>query len=234
VASPLLVFILLVIVATQVVSTALDLRFQGILQDAMPEADKQTAFSGGFFAALNGVAAFLQFIVTPILLRFVPLKALHIGLPVVHLATCAVLTASPSLATAGAAYMVFKGLDYSVFRAAKEILYIPLSFDARYRAKEVIDVLGYRFSKGGSALLVVLGQKAGVVLLYGCFVVALAGYVVGYRFSQGESSLLLLLGQIAGMEFGTAYSVIALAAAAVWLVLAFPLADFYRRERRGG
>jgi AAA family ATP:ADP antiporter len=70
--------------------------------------------------------------------------------------------------------MVFKGLDYSVFRAAKEILYIPLSFDARYRAKEVIDVFGYRFSKGGSALLVVLGQKAGVVLESGYAVIALA------------------------------------------------------------
>jgi AAA family ATP:ADP antiporter len=173
-ASPLLVFILLVIVATQVVSTALDLRFQGILQDVMPEMDKQTAYSGGFFAVLNGVAAFFQFIVTPVLLRFVPLRAVHIGIPAVHLATCAVLTALPSLATAGAAYMVFKGLDYSVFRAAKEILYIPLSFDARYRAKEVIDVFGYRFSKGGSALLVVLGQKAGVVLESGYAVIALA------------------------------------------------------------
>jgi len=30
------------------------------------------------------------------------------------------------------------------------------------------------------------------------------------------------------------FSVIALAAAAVWLVLAFPLAGFYRRETREG
>ena len=47
----------------------------------------------------------------------------------------------------GLAFALFKTIDYSTFRAAKEILYIPLSFDARYRAKEVIDVFGYRFGK---------------------------------------------------------------------------------------
>ena len=62
-----------------------------------------------------------------------------------------------SLLTAAAAYMVFKVLDYSVFRAAKELLYIPLSFDSRYRAKALIDAFGYRFSKGA-----VSGILAGV------------------------------------------------------------------------
>ena len=42
------------------------------------------------------------------------------------------------------AFFLFKAFDYSIFRAAKEVLYVPLSFDERYRAKEIIDVLGYR------------------------------------------------------------------------------------------
>ena len=38
------------------------------------------------------------------------------------------------------------------------MLYIPLSFDARYRAKQVIDSFGYRFAKGGSAgVITVIG-----------------------------------------------------------------------------
>ena len=39
---------------------------------------------------------------------------------------------------------------------------MPLSYDARYRAKQIIDSFGYRFSKGGSAgvlVLVRLGVK---------------------------------------------------------------------------
>lgn len=183
-ASPILLLILLIIVTTQVVSTMLDLRFQGILQDEIPEADPQTAYSGRFYAILNAVAAFLQFLVTPLVLRFVPLGLVHVIIPLIHVASCAALTASPSLATAGAAYLLFKGFDYSIFRAAKEILYIPLSFDARYRAKEIIDVFGYRFSKGGSSLLVVLGQGTGLLLeaWYSVIALAAAGVWLGLVF----------------------------------------------------
>ncbi|MBI2201802.1 MAG: hypothetical protein HYU43_07670, partial [Armatimonadetes bacterium] len=72
-ASPVLGLLLTVIVSTQVVSTCLDLRFQGMLQDRIPEADRQTAFSGGFYAALNAAAAFLQFVAAPLVLSTVPL-----------------------------------------------------------------------------------------------------------------------------------------------------------------
>ena len=66
--------------------------------------------------------------------------------------------------TVGLAFFLFKAFDYSIFRAAKELLYIPLSFDERYRAKEVIDVFGYRAGKGGSSVVIVLLQKMGVVM----------------------------------------------------------------------
>ena len=66
--------------------------------------------------------------------------------------------------TVGLAFLLFKAFDYSIFRAAKELLYIPLSFDARYRAKEVIDVFGYRTGKGGSSVLIVFAQRAGLVM----------------------------------------------------------------------
>jgi AAA family ATP:ADP antiporter len=66
--------------------------------------------------------------------------------------------------TAGTAFVLFKAFDYSLFRAAKEILYIPLSFDERYRAKEFIDVFGYRCSKGGISLFAALGQRLGLIV----------------------------------------------------------------------
>ncbi|MDO8494055.1 MAG: Npt1/Npt2 family nucleotide transporter, partial [Deltaproteobacteria bacterium] len=62
-------------------------------------------------------------------------------------------------------------------RAAKELLYIPLSYIARYRAKEVIDVFGYRFGKGGMSLIVVFIQQAGILLtsLYSVIAMVAAG-----------------------------------------------------------
>ncbi len=161
--SRMLLLILLVVLTTQVVSAMLGLRFQGILQVEIPDPDKQTAFSGAFFAGLNGVAALLQFVATPLLLKFIPIGVIHIALPIIHISACAALIVTPSVATSGTAFLLFKAFDYSIFRAAKEILYIPLSFDARYRAKEFIDVFGYRFSKGAISLVVALGQRAGLV-----------------------------------------------------------------------
>lgn len=153
-----------IIILTQIVSTVLGLHFQGLLQATIPDPDPQTAYSGRFYALLNGVAAFLQFIAAPVLLRWVSLRVLHVAIPLLHVLAAVVAATHPSLAAAGLAYLLFKACDYSLFRAAKELLYIPLSFDARYRAKELIDVFGYRVSKGGTSLAITVAQHFGAVL----------------------------------------------------------------------
>jgi AAA family ATP:ADP antiporter len=160
----MLAILLAVILLTQAVSALLDLNFQGVLQDAIPNVDEQTAFSGEFFAWLNVASFAMQFAVTPLLLRLVPLGLIHLAIPLVHVGACIYLLRTPSLFAAGLAYILFKAIDYSTFRAAKEILYIPLSFDARYRAKEVIDVFGYRFGKGGASLAITGLRTAGIAI----------------------------------------------------------------------
>ncbi|MEL6548515.1 MAG: Npt1/Npt2 family nucleotide transporter, partial [Myxococcota bacterium] len=79
-----------------------------------------------------------------------------------------VLLAIPMLLTVGTAALVggasvlsgvkvaSKGLDYSLFRIAKEMLYIPLSYDDKSRGKPVIDILGYRAAKGAISLLLII------------------------------------------------------------------------------
>ncbi len=160
--SPYLLHLACLIAVTQVVSTVLDLRFAGLVEAAMPLKDARTAYLGGFYAQLNVAAFAMQFVATPLLLRTVALPVLHGAIPLVHMVACLFLLIRPSLTSGALAYSVFKVLDYSVFRAAKEMFYIPLSFDARYRAKAVIDAFGYRFAKGGaSALLGVAGKLFG-------------------------------------------------------------------------
>lgn len=155
-----LVLIGLLILTTQTVSTVLDLRFNGLVEIEKANADERTAFYGSFYAGSNTVALLLQFLAVPLILRFVPLRAVHLGIPAVHLLTCAILTIKPSLWNGATAFLLFKALDYSIFRSGKEMFYIPLSFDARYRVKQIIDTFGYRTAKGGSA---------GVLALVGLF-----------------------------------------------------------------
>lgn len=157
--SPVLRYLAGLILLTQLMSTVLDLRFNGLVEASGLTIDDMTAFYGNFYAGLNIVAFVLQFLAAPMILKRFSLRTVHLGIPGVHLITCAVVLIHPTLATGAAAYLIFKALDYSVFRASKEVLYLPLSYDARYRTKEVIDAFGYRASKGvtSGALAVATG-----------------------------------------------------------------------------
>lgn len=156
---PLLIWLFAAVVLSQAVSVSVELSFQTILQTAMPDADLQTAFSGKFYAMLEGVALLMQLAATPIIFRFLPLTVVMISIPIINLIAGCSLYFQPTLFIAGLALTIFKGMDYSIFRSSKELSYVPLSFDARYRAKEVIDVFGYRFGKGGTTIIMTLIQR---------------------------------------------------------------------------
>jgi AAA family ATP:ADP antiporter len=163
--NPTLLSLLAIVMSAQVVAAVLEFRFQILLSHefvGMP--DKDTAFQGRFWSGLSLSALVLQFVIAPLLLSFVALRWVHLMLPMIHMAAITMAILDPSVFTVGLAFFLFKAFDYSIFRAAKELLYIPLGFDERYRAKEVIDVLGYRSGKGGSSIIFALLQKAGVIM----------------------------------------------------------------------
>jgi ATP:ADP antiporter, AAA family len=165
-----LIALLVIVGATQWYAAMLEVTFQKGLDTAYPDASAQNSASMTFFGYLNAVAGVLQVLAVPLVMRFVPVKAIHLAIPIANLALFAVSLASPGFATIAAAYLFFKTVDYSIFKAAKEVLYIPLPFDARYRAKEWIDGLGYRLGKG-------LGSVTAGVLKGGAYAVPVLGFV---------------------------------------------------------
>jgi ATP/ADP translocase len=156
------------IVFTQFVSATFELRLLGLLEHNIIDLNARTAYMGRLYLRINFSAGTLQFIIAPIILYYISVKYIHLGIPIVHMAAAGILLVRPSLFTGSLAYFLFKSFDYSIFRASKETFYIPLSFDCRYRAKEVIDSFGYRAAKGGVAGLFslavrVFGAISGVV-----------------------------------------------------------------------
>ena len=163
--NPTLAYLLGIVLASQVVSAVLDYKFQGLLSTRFAgDSNAETAFQGWFFGTLNTSVLVFQFVITPLLLSFIGLRWIHILMPVVHLAAITLALLDPSLLNVGIAFFLFKAFDYSIFRAAKEMLYVPLSFDERYRAKEIIDVFGYRTGKGASSVVIVGLQNVGVLM----------------------------------------------------------------------
>ena len=163
--NPVLASLLSIVFSAQVIAAVLDFKFQGLLSIQFEGApDKETAFQGRFWGTLNTSVLVLQFLLIPFLLSFFSIRLVHILMPLIHFTTITIALIEPNIYTVGAAFFLFKAFDYSLFRAAKEMLYIPLGFDERYRAKEVIDVFGYRTGKGASSVAIVLFQKAGVMM----------------------------------------------------------------------
>jgi AAA family ATP:ADP antiporter len=151
----IMALLFLLTIATQVYSTLLSLSFQGILQDQIPNINEQTAYSYQFFSLINQVSAFLLFVGSPFLLTFVGPVRMQIATPFIHLGILGVaIYYQGDLFWTAACFLTFKSLDYSLYRTSKEILYMPLSFDARFRAKEMIDVFAYRIGKGGTSLAI--------------------------------------------------------------------------------
>jgi AAA family ATP:ADP antiporter len=163
--NPTLASLLAIVLSTQVIAAVLDFKFQVLLSsEFVGRPDAETAFQGRFWGMLNGSSLLLQFVVTPLLLSFFSLRLVHLLMPLIHLTAITVAIFEPSVLTVGVAFFLFKAFDYSLFRGAKEVLYVPLGFDERYRVKEVIDVFGYRTGKGASSVVIVVLQRLGVAM----------------------------------------------------------------------
>jgi AAA family ATP:ADP antiporter len=176
----------LIVIAAQSVAVLLDIAFHQTLQTAVPLQDPRTALLGYFWSGVNLFALALQLGLCPFLLSRVPLRRVHGAIPLLFGLAALGAVAFPVLPVLAAVFFISKTVDYSVFRAAKEVLYIPLSFTARYRAKMTVDALIYRSSKGVVSALLSISSRAFGLLplrLYPLLVVFVCG--AWNRFTRG-------------------------------------------------
>ncbi len=149
------------IATTQVVITLVDYQFSIAIEQFYPDKDTRTAAIGQVYAAIDLAAISLQLSTGPIL-RLVGVPLVLLSIPGILGAAVAGYTLVPRYAAIAAAKVASKAFDYSLFRAAKEILYIPLSHSERTQGKAFVDMMSYRMAKGATSLmlmgLVALGQ----------------------------------------------------------------------------
>jgi AAA family ATP:ADP antiporter len=169
----------MIVFASQSTSVLFFLAFSRSLQVAMPLQEPRTAFLGFFNGGINAVALILQLGLCPWVLRRFQVRHILATIPLVYGTAALAGVFLPLLPVLAATLFLSKTVDYSVFRASKEVLYIPLPFTARYRGKLTIDALIYRSTKGvASGLLSLAGLVAGVLplRLYPLLAVFLGGF----------------------------------------------------------
>ncbi len=156
--SPFLLFILLIVVMMQMSSTVIDFQFNAMLEQTIADKDLRTEYTGRILGLVNLATTCLQFVGSFLLIQFLGLRLSHFAIPaLLCLNACAFLVA-PVFSMITFSYATIKSFDFSLFNIVKEMLYIPLKTDEKFRAKAFIDVFAYRSAKAFASLLILLLQ----------------------------------------------------------------------------
>lgn len=173
-----LVLIALALLLAQLVSPIVEFQFLRVLEHLYPEREARTAVLSLFFSIMNTVSITVNIIITPLILRYLGVLAGLLVQPVILASSTYGFMLNPGLVPAATMKISDRGLSYSINRAAKELLYIPVDPVLIYQAKAWIDMFGYRIFKVVGALLIILLTEwttigagyfgLGVVIISGC------------------------------------------------------------------
>ncbi|KAL3907125.1 MAG: hypothetical protein SGILL_008998 [Bacillariaceae sp.] len=142
------------VISFQSLSTVLNVCFVRQLKDTLPVDTDRAAFTGRFYALVNGSSALMQFCVLPLARKYLEPHWIYRFLPLILMPLLVYSSLQPaSLWIAAVAFFALKSIDYSIRNVANEMVYQPLDFDARYLGKEVIGVFANRFGKSGMSLI---------------------------------------------------------------------------------
>jgi AAA family ATP:ADP antiporter len=150
-----LFLILAFVLITQTLSTVLDFQFNAIVQKLYPAVDANTAFVSKLYIWISVASLVMMlFFIRPIH-KYLGVVGGLLFLPITVVTGLVVFFFLPWPMILITLKSADKALNYSIHRVSKEMLYIPTSYEVKYKAKAVIDMFAYRLSKiVGSALII--------------------------------------------------------------------------------
>ncbi|UCF94588.1 MAG: hypothetical protein JSW39_10645 [Desulfobacterales bacterium] len=151
-----LLLIAAILLLAQLVSPLVEYQFMNRVEAAFAVREERTAFLSTFFSLLGLVSVAINLGITPLVHRFLgAIAGLLVQPLMVSLCSWGCLLRS-SLFFGGAAKISDRALSYSINRASKELLYVPVNPVLIYQAKAWIDMFGYRVFKVTGSLLILL------------------------------------------------------------------------------
>ncbi|MEN8106776.1 MAG: Npt1/Npt2 family nucleotide transporter [Pseudomonadota bacterium] len=154
-----LILIALALLCSQLAQPVVEYQFIKAIEATYTELDVRTEFISGFFSVLGLVSIGINLLVTPLIHRYLGVMWGMVTQPLVLAMSTVLFMAQPVLMIASVMKISDRGLSYSINRASKEQLYIPVDPVHTYQAKAWIDMLGYRLFKVlGSALILMIAH----------------------------------------------------------------------------
>lgn len=151
-------FILFLVIAMQVATAFVDYQFHAFLGESIFDLDLRTQYCGRLVSLINLVSLVFQLGTGLFLLPLLGMKKAHQAIPLFLGANALLFWLTPSFAFISYSYVCVKSLDYSFFGVIREMLYVPLKLDEKFRVKAVIDVFAYRTAKAFASFLILLFQ----------------------------------------------------------------------------
>jgi AAA family ATP:ADP antiporter len=146
-----LIWVLALIAATQLATNVLDYLFSGVLETHFSDQELRTAAIGHVYAAIDVVTLILN-VTAGVVLLWVGVGRVLLLIPMLLAVSVFGALLVPGFMAVAVAKVVNKGMDYSLFRVAKEAVYLPLNSAEKRSGKAVIDILTYRVAKGVASL----------------------------------------------------------------------------------
>jgi ATP:ADP antiporter, AAA family len=158
------VLIAAIVMLSQFCINLMNFKFNLLFTELFTDPLSKTNFLGKLYSAINGLSLVVQLLVIPIAFKFFKLLTVHRSMPLLYLLglVFSFFLGTGILPVAGC-FLFMKGLDYSLFAAAKELLYFPLEKGQKYGAKYLVDMITYRFSKGLISFFLIFMQAPQVI-----------------------------------------------------------------------
>lgn len=145
-----------------IVATMIDFQFNSVVNQTFQKQDERTAFLGIFFTVLLIFSYVLHVFSTNRILKSFGLQTALLIAPFFLLLGAAAIFILPVVAHIYWAVYIKgtdKSLAHSLNQSVRELLYIPIPPDIKYKSKVFIDMFVSKFSKGIGAVFLLIALK---------------------------------------------------------------------------
>ena len=138
-----------------------DYQFKAIARSTYPSRDELASFMGTFYGAVGFVGLFVQFVVTPRILKRWGVIGAATALPLAFLGSSALLVILPSIATATILKTSDNALQFSIFDVTLQLLLFPFPAAQREHVRTLAIAIMKPVGYGVGAFLLVAFAPSG-------------------------------------------------------------------------
>jgi AAA family ATP:ADP antiporter len=190
--SPYLMGICLLMLLFTTLATFLYFMQAQIINDNFTDSSQRTALFASIDLVVNSLTLFFQIFITSRLVKWFGLGWLLAIIPLFLAAGFAALGLAPLLSVLIFVQIIRRAGNYSIMRPAREMLYVVLSREQKYKAKNVIDTVVYRAGDAVSAWVFAGMRSLGLGLSSIAFIavpLALLWAWVGFNLGRKQQKL---------------------------------------------